>query len=444
MESVQSILFLSLGFVAVTYAAVEFHRDERPGTSSWPVGDTTCCVAMHLVLAAPTTMKAVWYSSSTSENTSIPVCKYGPSQTQLDQTVSGRSYSYTAGGFLGSLHEANMTNLTASSTYFYQCSTDNNGSFSAVSHFTVQPSGLPSNGSATIIGFIADMGIVNSAETVASLQAATVAKNMQLLIHAGDISYADSHKPSDNNSFVWLEFMTNMENITSRLPYMSCPGNHEAQFDFAAYLNWLPMPHAGRVSPTTFWHSFDYAGVHFTMFSTEHNFSIGSAQHSWIVDDLQQANANRQQVPWVIVVGHRPLYCSSIFETSRCEVEAPAYRSQLEDVLNQYGVDVYINGHNHQYERTFPVYHEKAIQHNYLDPKAPVYIVNGAAGNIHPNDPSYLPSALVPWRAAHGTGFETSWLQLHVYNATVLTFESILSSNSSVLDSFSIRRSTPP
>ena len=40
-----------------------------------------------------------------------------------------------------------------------------------------------------------------------------------------------------------------------------------------------------------------------------------------------------------------------------------------------------ISGHNHQYERSYPVYHGSPTQKDYINPKAPVYIVNGAAGN---------------------------------------------------------------
>ena len=335
-----------------------------------------------------------------------------------------------------------MTATAVVAPYFYRCTADGQ-TFSNLQTFTLQLGeiSLHQPGQATVIGFIGDMGIVNSAETISSLKSFALSSAMQLLIHAGDISYADNHKPHDNSSFVWLEFMTSLANITSRIPYMTCPGNHEAEFDFAAYLNWLPMPNAGKSSPTTFWHSFDYAGVHFTMFSTEHDFAYGSQQLTWIANDLRAADANRAAVPWIVVVGHRPLYCSSLIEISRCNTEAPVYRSQLEDILHQYHVDVYVNGHNHQYERSYPVYKENATQTNYVDPQATVYVVNGAAGNIHPNDPSYLPSALAPWRAAHGYGFETSWLKLSVFNSSVITFESILSSNSSVIDYFTIQRS---
>ena len=56
----------------------------------------------------------------------------------------------------------------------------------------------------------------------------------------------------------------------------------QAQFDFSAYLNWLPMPHRASRSNSSFWFSFDYLGVHVLSFSTEHDFSPNSTQHHWI------------------------------------------------------------------------------------------------------------------------------------------------------------------
>lgn len=57
----------------------------------------------------------------------------------------------------------------------------------------------------------------------------------------------------------------------------------------------------------------------------------------------------------------------------------------------RYKVDVYLSGHVHTYERSYPVYNwdvrfdlENATIPTlvYDEPTAPVYIVNGAGGNI--------------------------------------------------------------
>lgn len=59
-------------------------------------------------------------------------------------------------------------------------------------------------------------------------------------------------------------------------PPQVCPGNHEAQFDFAPYLNRFTMPYNESNSSSPFYYSFDYGGVHFVMLDTEHDVSKGA------------------------------------------------------------------------------------------------------------------------------------------------------------------------
>lgn len=46
--------------------------------------------------------------------------------------------------------------------------------------------------------------------------------------------------------------------------------------------------------------SFDYGPVHIVSASTEHDYSVNSAQIQWIQKDLETANANRANVPWIV------------------------------------------------------------------------------------------------------------------------------------------------
>ena len=57
------------------------------------------------------------------------------------------------------------------------------------------------------------------------------------------------------------------------------------------------------------YHSWIYGGVYFLPYSTEHNFSIGSPQYEFIINDLEK-NVN-QDIKWRILYGHSPIYCST-------------------------------------------------------------------------------------------------------------------------------------
>ena len=45
----------------------------------------------------------------------------------------------------------------------------------------------------------------------------------------------------------------------------------------------------------------------------------------------------------------------------------------------------------------------------YRNPGAPIYIVNGAAGNREGNEPTWLPEWLVKWRASHSAHFHIGY-----------------------------------
>ena len=101
-----------------------------------------------------------------------------------------------------------------------------------------------------------------------------------------------------------------------------------------------------------------------------------ATQKSWLASDL--AAVNRSATPWIIVTGHRPFY------TSREHGATAWMLAEFEPLFQQWGVDLVLGGHNHFYERMYPIRAgiPSPKQYNNLtteDP--PVYIVIGGAGN---------------------------------------------------------------
>lgn len=387
--------------------------------------------ALHLALYEGSSIRLTWLNPvqfQAGNFTFKPSCRYGTSAASLVHYSPGFAYSYEAGMFSWTLNTAVLDLSLLATVYsrvYYMCGDPGYG-WSMTYHFTYQPptvvnaqlsevpadrlhsdhgtlpsrvrnqgvvqmaqdsEGVPVRASQPrMIVLIADMGVTHAEDTMEGIQHYVTSNTAQMIFHAGDISYADNFsKEKHNNSYIWVEYMNELRNISPWVPYMTCPGNHEAQFDFAAYLNWLPMP--GRQNAASnFYYSFDYIGVHFVSFSTEHPFDPQSDQYRFIEQDLIMANKNRAKVPWVMVFGHRPLYCTSVIAHERCAKEAVLYRSYLEDLFYEQKVDVYLCGHNHNYERTYPVYRENATQKDFHNPRAPVYIVDGAAGRYSLQD----------------------------------------------------------
>eukprot|EP01117_Protostelium_nocturnum_P003426 TRINITY_DN1444_c0_g3_i2.p1 TRINITY_DN1444_c0_g3~~TRINITY_DN1444_c0_g3_i2.p1 ORF type:complete len:577 (+),score=193.02 TRINITY_DN1444_c0_g3_i2:202-1932(+) len=169
--------------------------------------------------------------------------------------------------------------------------------------------------------------------------------NIDLVYHVGDISYARGY------SYQWDEFMDQIRPVASKVPWMTLPGNHEIIFPDAggecgvAYQRRFLMPHKyGKP-----WYSFEYGPVHFTTFSTEHDFSKGSEQWKWIANDLK--SVNRSRTPWVVFSGHRPMY----YLDPKNDVSLKLQK-ELEPLLDLYKVEVALWGHVHNYQRICSVH----------------------------------------------------------------------------------------
>ena len=96
-----------------------------------------------------------------------------------------------------------------------------------------------------------------------------------------------------------------------------------------------------------FWYTFSYGNIQWISLSSEHPLDTSSEQYAFLREALDAAAANRDNVPWIIVTIHKPLYCS---------VDgSPSFANLLEDILIEYDVDLTITGHMHAYERIHPV-----------------------------------------------------------------------------------------
>ena len=125
--------------------------------------------------------------------------------------------------------------------------------------------------------------------------------------------------------------------------------------------------------PSTFsaspWWSLEEGPVKVVGYSTEHDFSVGSEQYSFLEKEL--LSSDRKRTPWLVVVGHRPIYIDSNFSgraapkgnvAPPAATEAPLnasdvavsrdLREQLEPLFLKAGVDATFHGHHHSWQRT--------------------------------------------------------------------------------------------
>lgn len=92
------------------------------------------------------------------------------------------------------------------------------------------------------------------------------------------------------------------------------------------------------------------------------------------------------------------MYCSIDYPGEECTFPEDAVRVGLpdnkeiglENLFYKYGVDVEFWAHEHCYERFWPLYDYKvkngSTEFPYTNPKAPIHIVTGSAGNLEGQD----------------------------------------------------------
>jgi Calcineurin-like phosphoesterase/Iron/zinc purple acid phosphatase-like protein C len=110
------------------------------------------------------------------------------------------------------------------------------------------------------------------------------------------------------------------------------------------------------------------------------NFGPNNAQLTWLEQDLAQAQADRKLRPWIFVSGHRPIYRTDDMNPDGSPSgEAYNLQQALEGLFAKYDVDMYFAGHQHSYQRTYPVLNN-TVETSYVNPKFPVHLIVGGAG----------------------------------------------------------------
>jgi hypothetical protein len=135
-------------------------------------------------------------------------------------------------------------------------------------------------------------------------------------------------------------------------------GNHESfssnsLTQTGPYFDMFSLPTAaeagGEASGTESYFSFDYGNIHFiNLDGNSAPVTPGSAMMTWLEADLQATSAD-----WVVAMWHHPPYSRGLFHNSDVEQREIDLRENVVPLLEDYGVDLVLCGHSHNYERSF-------------------------------------------------------------------------------------------
>jgi hypothetical protein len=260
--------------------------------------------------------------------------------------------------------------------------------------------------------------------------------------------------------------------------------------------------HGASPSRTSQWYSLDLGLIHFVILDLDPGppAVFSGAQAAWAAADLAAADANRVNVPWIVVTSHYPLYSATFYDEEAWGASAAWYDAEIAEserngdgtpwsstphfegcpgtatgntetgsganatscatvkdvveasiaslgaLLDQYRVDVYAAGHVHSYSTTWPIFGNAIAKKSYVDPHGTVHVVEGNGGVPGAHAHSKLMScgknnprtdpAQVDFFRVCGLGM--NYGRLVTTNASVLTYEHVVNADDHVMDSWSI------
>jgi predicted MPP superfamily phosphohydrolase len=120
--------------------------------------------------------------------------------------------------------------------------------------------------------------------------------------------------------------------------FYACLGNHDLRTKNGDRQVTYPLFNMkGR------YYTFQYDPVQFFVLDANEN-ADWEKQMPWLEDQLQHS-----QSAWKIVYSHFPIYSSGVYGVNSELI------NRLTPLFKKYGVQLYMNGHEHDYERTKPI-----------------------------------------------------------------------------------------
>jgi Calcineurin-like phosphoesterase/Purple acid Phosphatase, N-terminal domain len=307
-----------------------------------------------------------------------------------------RAYTDGMNGQTVFTYHARLDHLQAATTYRYTVTADNDRHqstpFNAL--FCTAPRGRRAF-RWTSFGDLATPVTAWTLSSPQSYHAVGAVEQFNPLFHLinGDLCYANLNPASQ--PAVWADFGNNVQRSASRRPWMPCPGNHEIEFGngdqgLNAYLTRYSLPDNGTRFPGR-WYRFRVGSALFISLAADdviyqdsgaflagphplipapstgnppiqpgtsiyvRGYSEGE-QTRWLESTLKEAHGD-PDIDWIIVQMHQDALSSA----KNGNGSDKGLREAWLPLFDRYGVDLVLCGHDHDYERSWPV---RGCNHN--------------------------------------------------------------------------------
>ncbi|MDD9897597.1 MAG: metallophosphoesterase family protein [Candidatus Melainabacteria bacterium] len=219
------------------------------------------------------------------------------------------------------------------------------------------------------------------------------------------LSLGDNAYPSASDKDLQRAFFEPYQDVMTHIPIFPVFGNHDSGYDknHTSYnARSYPQPHGVYYDAFSFpnenkaYYSFDYARVHFIVLDSYDSYwqdlkadrsnlnkiydgakDSSNAMLDWLKQDLESTDAD-----WTIVAYHHPAYATADDDPPHGRWQ-DWIKKHVVPILEEHKVDLVLNGHVHNYQRSYPMknFEAKSAEKNiYSKGQGTIYTILGSSG----------------------------------------------------------------
>ncbi len=311
---------------------------------------------VHLGIASDPKTSMVVQWRTVDETTLATQVRYGVgadlAEGDLDKTVTGIQFAYAAtGSDQPRVHQVHLCGLEPGTTYSYQAGAP--GHYSPIYTFRTAPDIVANPDAEVLFGFVGDSR--GGYDIWGQIVAHYVARMPDMILYTGDAVTIGISQDE------WELFLEKGEPLLAQVPLVFAHGNHEV--NSVNYFSQFAMPG----DQENF--SFDYGYSHITVANDTPgpNDTLTGTLVDFLRTDFEASKTAR----WKLLMHHQPMWSASNHGSNL------TLQSTWGPLVDQYGIDLVLNGHEHNFEMTHPL-RGGAVQTS--NANATVYAVAGGAG----------------------------------------------------------------
>ena len=273
-----------------------------------------------------------------TQNATDSVVRYGLSPDNLNQTksISGARFE----------HEVRLSGLSANTRYYYSIGSITGSLVGADESYRFVTAPQSGQSRPTRVWVIGDSGTAdtNAASVYKTYLNYPNAENTDLWLMLGNNAYS-----AGTDRQYQAAVFDMYSQLLRRAPMWLTRGPYDESGPFFDIFTLPKKAEAGGVpSGTEAYYSFDHGNIHFICLDSQgSDRSENGAMMTWLRQDVSKTKQK-----WIIAFWHHPPYSKGVYN-SDTEIKLKQMRENALPILEKYGVDLVLSGHNNLYQRSY-------------------------------------------------------------------------------------------